>query len=673
MKKPETEKDRLMREVLGKRRTMNIELKPDNSFDIGELKREIQADFGVALSDESLGRQLDNIMENHELLLKKRARSEEDTEATQEDMDHFEKMFKMATLPVLKEQYAQKYENAVRKVYGQHESVKGMVNAFLRPYVTKHRKQINLIYLYGPKGSGRHHLLNTVVEEVYSEKNIYLLDLAKYQTASAETIFIQDIYGALESNSPVILMENFHLAHPSVTKMLVSLITKGHIDLEHRYIEKNGGLEQKAMALHDDMISRINGNSKTIVFISEKEPSALMNKLGKAAFDGVSDKIGTVELNASLLSIIMDEKLEALALKFEESLGKIEIDESVKRRLAAIYEPEQGVHSFLGIIAKIEESFVDLVLEKDFVKESNFSLKHDGEFYLLGSDEVRLELNTDDESMGQIAKIKEEIDQIIGLDHVKNYLYSLEDVVRAGKLRSQKGLKTEAVTKHMIFTGNPGTGKTTIARLVAKLFKAIGVLRQGHLVEVTRADLVGRYVGHTAPLTMSVINSALGGVLFIDEAYSLYRGRDDSFGLEAIDTLVKAMEDNRDNLVVILAGYVKEMEYFLSSNSGLRSRFPKSVDFADYSAEELRKIACIIARSKQYEVASEVLGPMEMYFKEVLESTEAEGGISANGRMARNIVEAAIIKQSGRVIMEADSGSEAELNQLILNDFDFSK
>jgi SpoVK/Ycf46/Vps4 family AAA+-type ATPase len=223
-------------------------------------------------------------------------------------------------------------------------------------------------------------------------------------------------------------------------------------------------------------------------------------------------------------------------------------------------------------------------------------------------------------------------------------------------------MKTSDVSKHMIFTGNPGTGKTTIARLISRYMKAIGALSQGQLVEVTRADLVGRYVGHTAPLTMQVIKSALGGVLFIDEAYSLYRGKDDSFGLEAIDTLVKAMEDYRDDLIVILAGYSKEMSTFLESNSGLKSRFPNVINFPDYTGEELMKIALIIAKSKGYKIDDSLKEPLQEYFTKVQANNSKESG---NGRLARNVVEDAILRQSERLIKD----SKASIDELILEDF----
>ena len=231
--------------------------------------------------------------------------------------------------------------------------------------------------------------------------------------------------------------------------------------------------------------------------------------------------------------------------------------------------------------------------------------------------------------------------------------------------RKQQGLKSASVSMHMIFTGNPGTGKTTIARLISRYMKAIGALSTGQLVEVTRADLVAQYVGQTAPLTMNVIRSALGGVLFIDEAYSLYRGKDDSFGLEAIDTLVKAMEDNRENLIVILAGYKKEMAGFLEANSGLKSRFPNVINFKDYTGEELVRIADIQASSKGYVIEEEAKEALRAFFDRRQAENSAEAG---NGRLARNTIEEAILHQSSRIVNEENP----DMSLLKKEDFDLS-
>ena len=266
---------------------------------------------------------------------------------------------------------------------------------------------------------------------------------------------------------------------------------------------------------------------------------------------------------------------------------------------------------------------------------------------------------------GEIDEIRKEMDDIVGLAKVKEYVMGLEEYYKVQKRRSEEGLKVSELSKHMIFTGNPGTGKTTIARIISKYLKSIGVLTGGQLVEVSRADLVGRYVGHTAPLTNKVIASAIGGVLFIDEAYSLYRGRDDSFGLEAIDTLVKGIEDNRDNLIVILAGYSKEMEQFLTSNSGLKSRFPNVIHFPDYTGEELLLISKSIAKSKGYTIDEGADPALLAYFNAVQAVRAADAG---NGRLARNKIEEAILNQSRRLVAEPD----AELSVLLSQDFDLN-
>jgi len=194
----------------------------------------------------------------------------------------------------------------------------------------------------------------------------------------------------------------------------------------------------------------------------------------------------------------------------------------------------------------------------------------------------------------------EEMENLIGLDRIKELVREFIAFIQIQKIRQQFGLKSQPIVLHMVFKGNPGTGKTTMARIIGKIFEELGFLKNGELIESERADLVGEYIGHTAIKTRKLINKAIGGVLFIDEAYSLARGGEKDFGKEAIDTMVKAMEDYRDNLIIIMAGYRDEMEYFLDSNPGLRSRIAIQFDFPDYTIDELVKITEKMFKEREY-------------------------------------------------------------------------
>lgn len=238
-----------------------------------------------------------------------------------------------------------------------------------------------------------------------------------------------------------------------------------------------------------------------------------------------------------------------------------------------------------------------------------------------------------------------ELNSLIGLNKVKqiiNELYALEQVQIK---RKNAGLVTDPIVLHMVFKGNPGTGKTTVARILGKLLKGIGVLNKGHVVEVERADLVGEYIGHTAHRVQENVKKALGGILFVDEAYSLARGGEKDFGKEAIDTLVKAMEDYKDQFVLILAGYRDEMEYFLNTNPGLRSRFPIQIDFPDYTIDELLRIAELMTKNRQYVLTDSAKRKIMKVL--INDNTTREIG---NARLVRNIIERAIRKQAVRVI-----------------------
>ncbi len=255
----------------------------------------------------------------------------------------------------------------------------------------------------------------------------------------------------------------------------------------------------------------------------------------------------------------------------------------------------------------------------------------------------------------RVEGILQELDSLVGLDSVKKLIMEIQAFVEIQKRRAKENLITEPLVLHMIFRGNPGTGKTTVARIVGRLFKEMGILQKGHVIEVERADLVGEYIGHTALKTREQLKRALGGILFIDEAYSLARGGEKDFGKEAIDTMVKIMEDNKDNLILILAGYKQEMNWFLETNPGLRSRFPIHIDFPDYNITELLAIAEQMLTKRQYKLSEDGKRELERLLAEKLAKSHEHSG---NARLVRNLIEKALRQQAVRLVGESSLSRE---------------
>ena len=257
----------------------------------------------------------------------------------------------------------------------------------------------------------------------------------------------------------------------------------------------------------------------------------------------------------------------------------------------------------------------------------------------------------------------EELNELIGLKTVKHDVEELVGLAKVRKMREEKGMKAVPVSLHLVFSGNPGTGKTTVARILAKLYKEIGILSTGQLVETDRSGLVAGYVGQTAIKTQKKIQEAMGGVLFIDEAYTLNQ-EGENFGQEAIDTILKAMEDHRDKFVVIVAGYTDLMKAFIESNPGLKSRFNKFFYFPDYTVDELQQIFMMQCKKYQYKLTEEAEAAVK---EEIIRLEAAKGENFANAREVRNLFEKIITNQAARV-SELENVDEEMLTTLTIDD-----
>lgn len=246
-------------------------------------------------------------------------------------------------------------------------------------------------------------------------------------------------------------------------------------------------------------------------------------------------------------------------------------------------------------------------------------------------------------------ELQQSLDQLhflTGLSAVKSTVQELVNIAKVAQMQAQAGIKAPSITRHLVFTGNPGTGKTTVARLLGEIYNNLGVLSKGHFIEVDRSNLVAEYLGQTAPKTVKVVESALGGVLFIDEAYSLVPdGRGDTFGQEAINTLLKMMEEHREDLVVVVAGYKQEISRFIDSNPGLKSRFSRSVHFEDYSPSELVEVFKLMCEQHGYLFSDKTLESVRY----LVDQFEHQVGELGNGRFVRNIFDRCIAIQCNRL------------------------
>ena len=555
-------------------------------------------------------------------------------------------------------------------VLGQESFLADLSRAFFRPLASGQPEDRlrNVFVISGPAGSGRHLALSTMIP-ILAEKHwlasadVVTINGSHYAGSEQEKVFIQDIYAASCAPAEVIVIEQAEALYPPFLNQLMKLCQNEEVTLNKRYVLNKGKqLVEAGSSLVTQTVSTLKLTNKYIVFLTTSRKT-LMQNFPNSMVEQILDQPAAQPLSPEVLLTIYQRLLNDSVQNAKKQLNvTLTLDDDAAQKRLAVLETSAGTLALEKDVRQLNSAINELCLKQpELVLEVRAEAGREWVFEVNGqrlamSDLIRLEKD-------DLDAIRKEMDAIVGLQEVKDTLQSMEEHYKVMQLRQKQGLKAVPLSRHMIFTGNPGTGKTTMARLVARLFKALGLLSQGQLIEVSRSDLVGRYVGHTAPLTQQIIESALGGVLFIDEAYSLVRGKDDSFGLEAVDTLVKGMEDHRDDLIVILAGYSREMEEFLNANSGLKSRFPNILNFADYTGSELTQIAVSLAQGKDYVIDERCLNDLTIYFNAVQMNSAARSG---NGRLARNTVEKAILNQSRRILNDP----QARMDLLLREDFD---
>lgn len=354
--------------------------------------------------------------------------------------------------------------------------------------------------------------------------------------------------------------------------------------------------------------------------------------------------------------------LSSLYVTVIAEIGKYYISNSLDRN----YIDKNKFLKYLAIVNDYKEDAKKLKKQEKLDSSKNQNHIKDAEGNTPDISLTR-EASEDMESEQSLEDLQKELDSLIGLVSVKKEISSLINLLKVNKIRKERGLSTPKTSNHLVFLGNPGTGKTTVARLIAKIYKQLGVLEKGQLIEVDRSGLVAGYVGQTAIKTQEKIDEAMGGVLFIDEAYSLAKGESD-FGQEAIDTLLKAMEDNRNDFVVIVAGYTKQMEAFLLSNPGLKSRFNKSILFEDYTEEELLDIFNLFCHKYGLRLSEDAKRNL-MVFLSTICSEKTEN--FANAREIRNLFERSIVNQANR-LGDLETISNDELEEIVSSDLDIS-
>ena len=553
-----------------------------------------------------------------------------------------------------------------QQILGQSRYIEDLLTSFKKAFLARNKGAVqNKILLCGPSGTGKSRSIHKVVYELYNKKlipykSVSTIDLSQYGEKDIHTNFIVDCSALFSYGIGTVCFTGFERANSEVLNYVGKLFKDGYFRTPEGIVVSAS--DYFLVLYLDSEVKEKNIGRQIPISIANKLPTNLMREIQSFAY--------TEPLTAEVLAKILQKKLYQSASNLQAKAQlTIHFDEEVfpnlANRILSTKKYGEAVEEF------VEDHFTSVLLEARARGQVNANSEIT---IMMNDDDFVATTGTNTILLKTIPMIKQEslddvlaeLNELIGLDSVKSFIHELMQTVKLQKQREEYGGKVTPMALHMVYTGNPGTGNTTVARLISRVLKAMGLLSHGQLIEVARQDLVGEYVGSTAVKTNAVIESAIGGVLFVDEAYTLAREKHDSFGLEAIDTLVKGMEDHRDNVVVILAGYTGEMETFLGSNPGLRSRFPFIVEFPDYTPQNMLEIMLLTAKQRDYQIdptAHE--GLIELFDQKQIPGRNDSG----NGRLVRNLFEEAVRKQSVRISEDSANNSNVKLNELIASDF----